>query len=43
MNEVEIWKEAVVTYFKILYQQISGGNEKNHNKLRIACGPPVVL
>jgi hypothetical protein len=29
INELEIWKEAVVAYFKTLTQNVPAGTEKN--------------
>jgi hypothetical protein len=32
-NELErVWKEAIVTYFKILPRHLTGGTEENHGK-----------
>jgi hypothetical protein len=32
-NELErMWKEEVVAQFKVLYQNLSGGTEENHQK-----------
>jgi hypothetical protein len=28
-----MWKEAVVTQFKVLYRHFHGGSEENHEKL----------
>ena len=27
-----VWKEAVVTYFEVLFQHLPGGTEDNHDK-----------
>jgi hypothetical protein len=33
-NELErMWKEAVMTYFKVLSQKMPGGTEGNHENL----------
>jgi hypothetical protein len=34
MNELErIWKEAAVAYFKVLFRQMPGGIEENHEHI----------